>query len=70
MIPESESKPGFLESELESESHDAGTGFKIGIIGCGKTLESESESDSALPESELELESRIPESFTTLVTSA
>ena len=32
MIPESDSKPGLLESELESESHDAG----IGIMDFGK----------------------------------
>ena len=35
MIPESESKPGFLESELDSESHDAGIGSKIRIIVFG-----------------------------------
>ena len=35
MILESESKPGLLESELESESHDAGIGSKIRIIVFG-----------------------------------
>ena len=35
MIPESESKPGLLESELESELHDAGIGSKIRIIVLG-----------------------------------
>ena len=58
MIPKSESKPGLLESELESESRDAGIGIKIGIIGCGKTLESESELDSAQLEWQSELESK------------
>ena len=37
MIPESESKPGLLESKLESESHDAGIGISFGIKFLGNS---------------------------------
>ena len=67
------------ESELESESHDGGIEIRTTIFGqhrnrnwnrnhrFWKTLESESELESALVKLELESESLVLELFTTLV---
>ena len=59
MIPESEleSKPGMLESELESESHDARIGLRIGTKFFGKHYYPNQNWNHLLLESELESES-------------
>ena len=56
---ESESKPGLLESELESESHDAGIGIRIGIKFFGKHWNRNQNRNHFFLESELESESWI-----------
>ena len=56
---ESESKPGFLESDLDAESNDAGIGIRIGIKVFGKHWTRNQNRNHLLLESELESESWI-----------
>ena len=53
LVSESESKPGLLESELESKSHHAGIGIRIIIKFFGKRWNRDQNWNHLLLESEM-----------------